>query len=85
MLRASAVPWHTTAALPCLLLRAVPQLTGRFSGTGEMSHWERKGLPSDRGLRQMSHYFDVSQINQNRQQAKKRKGKKYAATARSHH
>jgi hypothetical protein len=50
--------------------------SGRFDGlSGAGSHWERQGIPSDRESRQMSAYFDVSSLDENRKQALEKKRK----------
>jgi WW domain len=48
--------------------------TGRFDsqlGTGD--HWSRTGKAADRETRQLSHYFDVSTLDQNRRDAAEQK------------
>ncbi len=42
--------------------------TGRFAKAGESgSYFEDKGVPRARDLRQMSNYFDISQLEANKQ------------------
>jgi WW domain len=48
--------------------------TGRFdSQTGTGDHWSRTGKAADRETRQLSHYFDVTTLNQNRRDAAEQK------------
>lgn len=48
------------------------QQDGRFGGLGA-NHWEQKGLPSDRGLRQLAKYVDLTDLERNREEAKIKK------------
>ena len=34
-------------------------LTGKFQRLSESEHWSKKGLPTDRDIRQLAHYMDV--------------------------
>jgi hypothetical protein len=48
--------------------------TGRFdSQLGAGDHWSRTGKAADRETRQLSHYFDVSTLDQNRRDAAEQK------------
>eukprot|EP00953_Heterococcus_sp_UTEX-ZZ885_P031574 16556-Heterococcus_DN1.PRE.2 len=59
--------------------------TGRFdSQTGTGDHWSRTGKAGDRETRQLSHYFDVSTLDQNRQDAAELKRQRAASAQTSH-
>lgn len=49
--------------------------TGAFSTASESSYWETVGRPTDREGRQMSAFFDLNQLDENRQQALEKKEK----------
>jgi WW domain len=59
--------------------------TGRFdsqAGTGD--HWSRTGKAADRETRQLSHYFDVSTLDQNSRDAAEQKRQRSASAQSSH-
>jgi len=49
------------------------QITGRFENTGGDEYWEKAGIPTDRAGRQMSNFFDMSEFEKNRAEAKRMK------------
>ncbi|KAJ8604223.1 hypothetical protein CTAYLR_009777 [Chrysophaeum taylorii] len=53
--------------------------TGQFTSGEGATYWDTVGRPNDREGRMMSHYFDLSTLEQNRKEAeeKKKKLKKY--------
>mmetsp|Transcript_15730 Transcript_15730/g.49234 ORF Transcript_15730/g.49234 Transcript_15730/m.49234 type:complete len:234 (-) Transcript_15730:197-898(-) len=53
--------------------------SGQFTAADGSSYWDSIGRPNDREGRMMSHYFDLSTLEKNRQEAeeKKKKLKKY--------
>ncbi|KAJ1454812.1 hypothetical protein M885DRAFT_617666 [Pelagophyceae sp. CCMP2097] len=49
--------------------------SGRFGLSGGQDYWASVNRPSDREGRMMSHYFDLSTLEQNRKEAQANKGK----------
>eukprot|EP01041_Mallomonas_annulata_P004412 gene4411-8784_t len=49
--------------------------SGRFSQSGTTSYWDKVGRQGDREGRQMSAFFDIQSLEQNRQEAKDMKKK----------
>ena len=45
-------------------------LTGKFQRLSETEHWAQKGLPTDRDIRQLAHYMDVSSADTGEQKKK---------------
>ena len=43
--------------------------TGRFESTGTESYFQRIGIPTDRAGRQMAHFFNIDDLEENRRQA----------------
>lgn len=48
-------------------------LTGQFQAQGGDLYWSNKGIAADKAGRQMSNFFDLNQLSDNRARAKKRK------------
>lgn len=46
------------------------RVTGKFEPVGGDEYWERRGVASDRAGRQMSHFFDMTDLEKNRADAK---------------
>jgi hypothetical protein len=46
---------------------------GRFANAGSETYYEKQGIPADREGRQMSHFFDISSLDENRRQAEQMK------------
>jgi len=51
-------------------------LGGRFSGGDQTSHWKKKGLPTDKDGRMLSHYLDVEAYQEQMRNAEPPKKKK---------
>jgi hypothetical protein len=47
------------------------RLSGRFEKLGGEEYFETRGVAADREGRQMSHFFDIQQLEKNRQDAKR--------------
>ncbi|DBA01323.1 TPA: hypothetical protein N0F65_001828 [Lagenidium giganteum] len=47
------------------------RLTGRYEQLGGEEYWQATGVAPDREGRQMSHFFDVSQLGKNREEAQR--------------
>ena len=51
------------------------RLTGKYEQLGGDEYWQHAGIASDRAGRQMSHFFDVNDLEKNREEARRRKEK----------
>ncbi|KAG1703147.1 hypothetical protein DVH05_008059 [Phytophthora capsici] len=49
------------------------RLTGKYEQLGGDDYWENAGIASDRAGRQMSHFFDMSELEKNREEAVRRR------------
>ncbi|KAK1948343.1 WW domain-binding protein 4 [Phytophthora citrophthora] len=49
------------------------RLTGKYEQLGGDDYWQNAGIASDRAGRQMSHFFDMSELEKNREEAVRRK------------
>ncbi|KAF4316862.1 hypothetical protein BBO99_00007720 [Phytophthora kernoviae] len=49
------------------------RLTGKYEQLGGDDYWRNAGVASDRAGRQMSHYFDMSEFEKNREEARRKK------------
>ncbi|GMF59478.1 unnamed protein product [Phytophthora fragariaefolia] len=49
------------------------RLTGKYEQLGEDEYWQNAGMASDRAGRQMSHFFDMTELEKNREEARRRK------------
>ncbi|KAF4139512.1 WW domain-containing protein [Phytophthora infestans] len=49
------------------------RLTGKYEQLGGDEYWQSAGMASDRAGRQMSHFFDMSELEKNREEARRRK------------
>jgi hypothetical protein len=46
---------------------------GSFASVGDGSYWDKVGRPDDRAGRQMAYFFDVSELERNREEAREKK------------
>jgi hypothetical protein len=46
---------------------------GSFASVGGGSYWNKVGRPDDRAGRQMAHFFDVNELERNREEARDKK------------
>ncbi|GMF11698.1 unnamed protein product [Phytophthora lilii] len=49
------------------------RLTGKYEQLGGDEYWQNAGIASDRAGRQMSHFFDLTELEKNREEARRRK------------
>ncbi|KAG7401934.1 hypothetical protein PHYBOEH_009514 [Phytophthora boehmeriae] len=49
------------------------RLTGKYEQLGGDDYWRNAGVATDRAGRQMSHYFDMSDFEKNREEARRKK------------
>ena len=49
------------------------RLTGKYEQLGGDEYWQNAGIAADRAGRQMSHFFDMSELEKNREEARHRK------------
>lgn len=69
----SWAPLSSTVSADYIVQATFNKQTGRFSHTGTDSYFEHVGRAPDREGRQMSAFFDLSQLERNREEAKKKK------------
>jgi hypothetical protein len=56
-------------------------LTGKFERTGGDEYWNSTGVPLDRAGRQMSNFFNIEQLEENRAEAKRMKQARQRSTS----
>ncbi|KAE8910939.1 hypothetical protein PF005_g1702 [Phytophthora fragariae] len=49
------------------------RLTGKYEQLGGDEYWQNAGIAPDRAGRQMSHFFDMTELEKNREEARRRK------------
>ncbi|KAL4170040.1 hypothetical protein KRP22_010949 [Phytophthora ramorum] len=49
------------------------RLTGKYEQLGGEDYWQHAGIAPDRAGRQMSHFFDMTELEKNREEAQRRK------------
>ncbi|CAH0488858.1 unnamed protein product [Peronospora farinosa] len=49
------------------------RLTGKYEQLGGDDYWQNAGIAADRAGRQMSHFFDMTELEKNREEAVRRK------------
>ncbi|CEG43741.1 Predicted Rho GTPase-activating protein [Plasmopara halstedii] len=49
------------------------RLTGKYEQLGGDDYWKNAGIATDRAGRQMSHFFDMTELERNREEARRRK------------
>ncbi|ETI37550.1 hypothetical protein F442_16335 [Phytophthora nicotianae P10297] len=49
------------------------RLTGKYEQLGGDEYWQNAGMATDRAGRQMSHFFDMNELEKNREEARRRK------------
>jgi len=49
------------------------RLTGKYEQLGSDEYWLNAGIAPDRAGRQMSHFFDMNELEKNREEARRRK------------
>lgn len=49
------------------------RLTGKYEQLGGDDYWQNAGIAPDRAGRQMSHFFDMTELEKNREEARRRK------------
>ena len=47
------------------------RLTGKYEHVGGEEYWQQAGMAPDKAGRQMSHFFDMTALEKNREEAKR--------------
>uniref|UniRef100_A0AAV1T690 WW domain-containing protein n=1 Tax=Peronospora matthiolae TaxID=2874970 RepID=A0AAV1T690_9STRA len=70
----STVAGHKTVSGVNYAARAkFNRLTGKYEQLGGDEYWQNAGIAADRAGRQMSHFFDMTELEKNREEARRRK------------
>lgn len=69
----TAADTKTTSGANYVARAKFNRLTGKYEQLGGDDYWQNAGIASDRAGRQMSHFFDVTELEKNREEARRRK------------